>query len=145
MKKINPCLWFDHQAEEAAKFYTSIFKNSKMGKVARYGSSGSEVSGQKEGTVMTAAFELEGLNIVGLNGGPIFKFSPAFSFFVSCESEQEIKQKWEKLSEGGKGRMGFDKYPWAEKYGWTADRFGVDWQLILSPRKEKNSPSIFIR
>lgn len=139
--KISSCLWFDHQAKEAAQFYTSLFKNSKMGPISHYGPAGAKVSGQKEGSVMTVSFELEGLQITGLNGGPLFKFTPALSFFVWCESETQIQELWKKLSAGGQARMGLDKYPWAEKYGWTADRFGVEWQMMLSERKPKVAPA----
>jgi predicted 3-demethylubiquinone-9 3-methyltransferase (glyoxalase superfamily) len=142
MQKINPCLWFDHQAEEAANFYTSLFKNSKIGRIARYSDSGAQVSGQKKGSVMTIEFELEGQNITGLNGGPYFKFTPALSFFVWYESEDEINHLWEQLSKGGETRMALSQYPWAQKYGWTADRFGVEWQLIHSKHKQKLAPAL---
>lgn len=141
MKKIYPCLWFDHQAEEAAKFYSTVFSNSKIGNVARYGESMAQASGRKAGSVMTVEFSLEDLSFLGLNAGPLFKFSPSLSFFVSCDSEKEITEKWQKLSAGGQVRMGLDRYPWAEKYGWTTDRFGVDWQLILTPRPQKIVPA----
>jgi len=141
MKKIGSCLWFNGQAEEAAKFYTSAFKNSKIGKVARYGESAAEVSGQKVGSVMTVEFEIEGQRILCLNGGPQFKFTPSFSYFVWCENEEEIDNLWQKLAEGGEVRMGLDKYPWATKYGWTKDRFGVEWQVTLSDKKLKIAPA----
>jgi Uncharacterized protein conserved in bacteria len=101
MHKITPCLWFDHQAEEAAKFYVSIFKNSKLGNMTRYGEAGAEVSGRPKGSVMTATFEIEGQEFVALNGGPLFKFSEAISFMVKCETQKEIDEMWEKLSAGG--------------------------------------------
>lgn len=141
MKSISTCLWFDHQAEEAAQLYTSVFEHSKIGSIARYGDAGSQVSGQKAGSVMTVEFQLENLKILGLNGGPEFKFTPALSFFVSCSSESEIDEKWRKLSQGGSVRMELSKYPWAEKYGWTSDRYGVEWQLILAPREHKIAPA----
>ncbi len=141
MQKINPCLWFNSQAEEAAKFYTSVFKNSQVQEIARYGASGAQVSGQKAGSVMTVQFELEGQTILGLNGGPEFKFTPALSFFIWCETEKEVDDLWKKFSYGGEVRMGLDKYPWAQKYGWTADKYGVDWQIILSPNKQKIAPA----
>lgn len=146
MQKINPCLWFDTQAEDAAKFYTSLFKKSKIGKIARYGEAGAQVSGQKKDSVMTVEFEIEGYKILGLNGGPIFKFTPALSLFVWCETEAEIDELWQKLGTGGEVRMGLDKYPWAEKYGWTADRYGVEWQLMLSPQAQKITPAfLFVK
>jgi predicted 3-demethylubiquinone-9 3-methyltransferase (glyoxalase superfamily) len=120
MQKITPYLWFDHQAEEAAKFYTSIFKNSKMGSVARYGEAEAEVSGRPKGSVMTVTFELEGQEFVGLNGGPLFKFSPAISFMVDCKTQREVDRLWEKLSEGGE----------EEQCGWLKDKYGVSWQIV---------------
>lgn len=116
MQKITPFLWFDHQAEEAAHFYTSIFPNSRMGKIVRYGDEG---TGQ-EGTVMTVSFELFGQEFVALNGGPHFSFTPAVSFFVNCETQQEIDHYWEKLTEGGNEEM----------CGWLRDKYGVSWQIV---------------
>ena len=116
MEKIATCLWFDNQAEEAMNFYTSIFKNSKIGKVARYGDSG---PGPK-GSVMTATFELEGRNFMALNGGPVFKFSPAISFVVNCGTQDEVDDYWNKLLEGGA----------PQQCGWLSDKFGVSWQIV---------------
>jgi predicted 3-demethylubiquinone-9 3-methyltransferase (glyoxalase superfamily) len=119
MQKTTPCLWFDHQAEEAANFYVSVFRNSRIGNVARYGDEGAKVSGRPEGTAMTVTFELEGQAFMALNGGPRFKFSPAISFIVNCETQQEVDSFWEKLSEGGeKGQC-----------GWLKDKYGVSWQI----------------
>ncbi|MGQ0810377.1 MAG: VOC family protein [Nitrospiraceae bacterium] len=120
MQKITPCLWFDDKAEEAAKFYVSIFKNSKLGNITRYGEAGAEVSGRPKGSVMTATFEIEGQEFVALNGGPIFKFSEAISFMVKCETQKEIDEMWEKLSQGG------EEGP----CGWLKDRYGLSWQII---------------
>ena len=100
-QKITPFLWFDHDAEEAAKFYTSIFKNSKIIDTTNYGESAAEVSGRPKGTVMTVTFELDGQLFMALNGGPVFNFSPAISFFVNCETQEEVDDLWEKLSKGG--------------------------------------------
>lgn len=141
MKDISTCLWFDNQAEEATQFYKSAFSKFQMGTVVRYTNSSAEASGQPIGSVMTSSFKLEDLKIMALNGGPIFKFNPSFSFFVSCSDQAEIETLWKKLSAGGTLRMGLDKYPWATAYGWTADRFGVEWQLMLAPRAQKISPS----
>jgi predicted 3-demethylubiquinone-9 3-methyltransferase (glyoxalase superfamily) len=116
MQKITPFLWFDGQAEEAMNFYTSIFKNSKSGTVHRYGDAG---PGPK-GTVMSATFELEGQKFMALNGGPLFKFTPAISFFVNCETQQEVDELWENLSAGGE----------KSRCGWLKDKFGVSWQII---------------
>jgi predicted 3-demethylubiquinone-9 3-methyltransferase (glyoxalase superfamily) len=120
MQKITPDLWFDNSAEEAAKFYTSIFKNSKIIHVARYGEAAAKVSGRPKGTVMTVIFELEGQRFMALNGGPVFKFSPAISFLVNCETQEEVDNLWEKLSEGGE----------KEQCGWLKDKFGVSWQVV---------------
>ncbi len=116
MQKITPFLWFDTQAEEAMFFYTSIFKNSKVGRVTRYGDAG---PGPK-GAVMSATFELEGQQFMALNGGPHFKFSPAISLFVDCKTQAEVDELWEKLSAGGK----------PERCGWLTDKFGLSWQII---------------
>jgi predicted 3-demethylubiquinone-9 3-methyltransferase (glyoxalase superfamily) len=115
-QKITPFLWFDGRAEEAMNFYTSIFKNSKVGRTTRYGESG---PGPK-GSVMSATFELEGVQFMALNGGPLFTFSPAISFFVSCETQEEVDELWEKLSAGGE----------KQRCGWLKDKFGVSWQII---------------
>ena len=118
MQKITPFLWFDGKAEEAANFYTSIFKNSKILNIARYGEAG---PGPK-GTVMTVTFQLEGQNFMALNGGPHFTFSPAISFFVNCETQAEVDELWEKLSvDGGE-----------QQCAWLKDKFGVSWQIVPS-------------
>jgi predicted 3-demethylubiquinone-9 3-methyltransferase (glyoxalase superfamily) len=116
MQKITTFLWFDGRAEEAVNFYTSIFKNSKVGGISRYGDAG---PGPK-GSVMTASFELEGQEFVALNGGPHYKFTPAISFLVHCETQAEVDEFWEKLSAGGK----------TSQCGWLEDKFGVSWQII---------------
>jgi predicted 3-demethylubiquinone-9 3-methyltransferase (glyoxalase superfamily) len=122
IQKITPCLWFDDQAEEAATFYTSIFKNSKIVNMTRYGEAGHEVHGRPAGTVMTVAFELDGHAFTALNGGPMFKFNEAISFQVSCETQEEVDYYWEKLSEGGDER--------AQQCGWLKDKYSVSWQVI---------------
>jgi predicted 3-demethylubiquinone-9 3-methyltransferase (glyoxalase superfamily) len=121
MQKVTPHLWFEDNVEEAAKFYTSIFKNSKIIDITHYGESAAEVSGRPKGTVMTVRFELEGQQFMALNGGPIFKFSPAISFLISCETQEEVDNLWEKLSEGGGEK---------EQCGWLKDKFGVSWQIV---------------
>jgi predicted 3-demethylubiquinone-9 3-methyltransferase (glyoxalase superfamily) len=118
MQKITPFLWFDGKAEEAMNFYVSIFKNSKVGRVTRYGEAG---PGPK-GAVMSATFQLEGQEFMALNGGPHFTFTPAISFFVNCETQQEVDELWEKLSEGGK----------KDRCGWLKDKYGLSWQIIPS-------------
>ena len=120
--QITPCLWFDNQAEEAASFYTSIFKNSKIDSISRYGKEGFEFHGQKEGTAMTVGFQINGQLYTALNGGPIFKFNEAVSFQVFCDSQDEIDYYWYKLSEGGQ----------ESQCGWLKDKFGLSWQIIPS-------------
>ncbi len=114
--KINPFLWFDNQAEDAVNLYTSIFKNSKIGSIARYGKAGPG----PEGSVMTAVFELEGIQFIALNAGPIFKFTEAISFVVNCVDQEEVDYYWEKLSAGGEESM----------CGWLKDKFGLSWQVV---------------
>jgi predicted 3-demethylubiquinone-9 3-methyltransferase (glyoxalase superfamily) len=122
MQKISPCLWFDDNAEDAVKFYVSIFNNSKVGNVTRYGKEGYEIHKKKEGSVMTIDFEIEGQKFLGLNGGPIFRFNEAISFQIYCDTQEEIDYYWEKLTEGG------DKN--AQVCGWLKDKFGVSWQVV---------------
>jgi predicted 3-demethylubiquinone-9 3-methyltransferase (glyoxalase superfamily) len=122
MQKITPCLWFDNQAEEAAKFYTSIFKKSKIGNISRYGKEGYEIHQREEGTVLTVDFEIEGQRFTGLNGGPVFKFNEAISFVVHCKTQKEVDYYWEKLSEDGDER--------AKQCGWLKDKYGISWQIV---------------
>jgi predicted 3-demethylubiquinone-9 3-methyltransferase (glyoxalase superfamily) len=143
--KITPFLWFDNQAEDAAKLYTSLFKNSKIESISRYGKEGFEIHGQKEGTVQTVAFQINGLSVTILNGGPMFKINPSISFFVLCESIKETDELWNILIEGGKALMPIDKYPWSERYGWLQDRFGLTWQVSVVNNegdKQKITPSL---
>lgn len=142
IQKITPHLWFDDQAEEAANDYVSIFKNSTIGSVTHYGEEVAEVSGKPKGTVMTLSFQIEGQEFVALNGGPQFKFTPAISFFVNCETEEEIDQVWGKLIEGGEILMPLQKYPFSEKFGWLNDKFGVSWQLNLASSPQKIDPCL---
>ncbi len=121
-QKISPCLWFDTQAEQAAKFYTSIFENSRIKRISRYGKAGREVHGKEAGSVMTVEFEIEGQTFVGLNGGPHFKFNEAVSFQVLCEKQDEIDHFWSSLSEGGE----------EGSCGWLKDKYGVSWQIVPS-------------
>ncbi len=122
IQKITPCLWFDSQAEEAAQFYTSIFKNSRIGRITRYGKEGYEIHGKPEGTVMTVEFEIDGQSFTALNGGPVFTFNEAISFQVNCETQEEVDYYWEKLSKGGDEK--------AQQCGWLKDKYGVSWQII---------------
>lgn len=122
MEKIVTCLWFDSNAEEAAKFYTSVFKNSKTGTVTFYGKEGFEIHKRPAGTVMTVEFQLEGRDFVALNAGPAFKFNEAISFQVMCKTQEEIDYLWDKLSEGGDLK--------AQQCGWVKDKFGLSWQVV---------------
>ncbi len=122
IKKISTNLWFDNQAEKAATFYTSVFKNSEIGRTSHYGKEGFEIHQRPEGSVMMVEFWLEGQGFVALNGGPHFKFTEAISFIVNCDSQEEIDYYWEKLSEGG------DKK--AQMCGWLKDKFGLSWQIV---------------
>jgi predicted 3-demethylubiquinone-9 3-methyltransferase (glyoxalase superfamily) len=122
LAKITPCLWFDSQAEEAAKLYTSVFPNSSIDNVSRYGKEGFEVHGRPAGSVMTVAFTIAGQSFTALNGGPLFKFTEAISFQVSCDTQEEIDHYWTKLSEGGE----------EGQCGWLKDRFGLSWQVVPS-------------
>jgi predicted 3-demethylubiquinone-9 3-methyltransferase (glyoxalase superfamily) len=124
--KLVPCLWFDGQAEEAARFYASIFPDSKIGKISHYTEAGREVHGQPPGSVMTVAFELAGQSFTGLNGGPHFKFNEAISFQVHCDSQAEVDHFWSRLSEGGQ----------EVQCGWLKDKFGLSWQIIPTAMSE---------
>ena len=121
LHRITPFLWFDSQAEEAAKFYVSVFRDSKLGRVARYGEAGKAQHGRAAGSVMTVEFEIEGQKFIALNGGPVFKFNESVSFVVNCEDQAEIDYYWERLLEGG-GRV--------QECGWLKDRFGLSWQVV---------------
>src|SRR2546427_10515296 len=120
MQKITPFLWFDNQAEEAAKFYVSIFKNSRIDTTIPYGEAGAEATGKPKGTVMIVTFQLDGQEFVAINGGPVFTFSPAISLVANCKTQEEVDWFWERLSVGGeKGQC-----------GWLKDRYGVSWQIV---------------
>jgi predicted 3-demethylubiquinone-9 3-methyltransferase (glyoxalase superfamily) len=131
MQKITPCLWFEDQAQEAANYYISVFSalgrtNSKILNIAHYGESVAEVSGQPKGSVMTVVFQLDGQEFLGLNGGPIFKFSEAVSFIINCKTQEEVDGFWEKLSEGGE----------EGQCGWLKDKYGLSWQIVPTIMEE---------
>jgi predicted 3-demethylubiquinone-9 3-methyltransferase (glyoxalase superfamily) len=128
IQRITPCLWFDDQAEQAADFYTAIFRNSKIVAIARYGEAGYEFHKKPAGTVMTVAFELDGQAFTALNGGPIFKFNEAISFQVNCGTQEEVDYYWQKLSDGGDEE--------AQQCGWLKDKYGVSWQVVPSVLSE---------
>ena len=141
MQKITPFLWFNNQAEEAVKFYTSVFKNSKIGAMNRYDEAAAKASGRPKGSVMTASFQLEGQEFIAINGGPVFRFTEAISFVVSCETQAEIDYFWTNLGEGGDEK--------AQQCGWLKDRFGLSWQIVptalsrlLSGKDSKKSQQV---
>ena len=121
-QKITPCLWFDDQAEQAAEFYTSIFPHSRIIGISRYGKEGQEIHGKPEGSVLTVEFELDGQLFTALNGGPIFRFTEAVSFQISCSTQEQVDHFWGRLTEGGD--------PHAQQCGWLKDRFGLSWQVV---------------
>ena len=137
MDKFAVCLWFDRKAEEAANFYCNTFKNSHIETTAHYGEVGDTIPGRPgKGTVMTVKFELDGLNVLALNAGPIYSITPSISMFVGRKNAVEIDRLYTALSDGGSVLMPLQEYPFAQKYTWVQDRFGVSWQLILDPEKD---------
>jgi predicted 3-demethylubiquinone-9 3-methyltransferase (glyoxalase superfamily) len=136
IQKMAACLWFDTEAEQAAEFYTSIFENSRIMEISRYGKEGHEIHGREPGSVMTVSFELDGQEFTALNGGPIFKFNEAVSFQIFCETQKDADYYWEKLTAGGN--------PDAQQCGWLKDKFGLSWQVIptkvLELIKDPDSP-----
>ena len=120
MQKITNCLWFDNEAEQAVHFYTSLFKDSKIKTTARYDEEAAKTAGRPKGSVMTITFQLYGQDFMALNGGPVFKFSPAISLMVNCETQEEIDHLWTKLSEGGM----------TQQCGWVQDQYGISWQIV---------------
>lgn len=122
IRPITPCLWFDDQAEEAAHFYTGIFRNSRISRITRYGTAGHEIHGRPAGSVMTVEFELDGMPFTALNGGPVFQFNEAVSLQIDCADQPEVDYYWERLGEGGD--------PAARQCGWLKDRYGLSWQVV---------------
>src|SRR5690606_35904954 len=145
-QKITPNLWFDGVGEDAERFYTGLFPDSKIGKIFRFGKEGSEIHGNPDRAVMNVEFSLAGQPFLALNGGPLFKFNPSISFFVICETTEEINKLWDQLLEGGETMMPLDQYEWSERYGWLNDRFGLSWQLMKGKLEEvgqKITPLLF--
>jgi predicted 3-demethylubiquinone-9 3-methyltransferase (glyoxalase superfamily) len=142
MQKITPFLWFDDDAEEAAKLYVSAFKGSKMGPVTRYDEASAKASGRPAGSAMTVSFKLAGMDFGAINGGPVFKFTPAVSFFVSCRTRKELDSIHKKLSKGGTELMPLGEYPFAKRYAWFKDKYGLSWQLILAGSPQRISPCL---
>lgn len=143
MQKITPHLWFDKNAEEAMNFYISLFENSKIVSITKYPENSQEehMKGM-DGKILQGIFELEGQQFRCLDGGPEFKLNPSISFFVNCETEEEVNKFWGKLVEGGKVLMELQQYPFNDRYGWLQDRFGVSWQIILNKAEQKIRPSL---
>ena len=133
VQRFKPCLWFDTQAEDAAKYYCGIFKNSRIVQVQRYGKAGKEIHGKPEGSVMVVEFELDGQRFTALNGGPQFTFNEAVSFEVQCEDQKEIDYYWDKLTAGGD--------PKAQVCGWLKDKFGLSWQVVPRNMPDLSTPS----
>lgn len=121
-QRITPCLWFDNQAEEAAQYYVSIFKNSRIRDIGRYGEAGQEIHGRPPGSVMVVEFELDGQTFTALNGGPIFQFNEAVSLQIACETQDEVDYYWDKLTQGGDEK--------AQQCGWLKDKYGLSWQVV---------------
>lgn len=145
MQKITPFLWFDNNAKEAADFYISIFKDSEITGINYYGESGGKISEKPKGSVMIVSFNLQGQDFIALNGGPYFSFSPSISFFVNCQTDQELDELWNNLSsDGGTILMKLDKYPFSERFGWLSDKYGVSWQLTLTNTSQKQKITPFL-
>ena len=146
-QKIVPNLWFDKEAEEAVNFYTSLFSHSGINSKTRYPEAGQEIHQQEAGSIMTINFELEGYQLLALNGGPHFKFNPSISLFVMCRDEAEIKHLWNSLFEGSEVLLPLDTYEWSPMYGWLQDRYGLNWQLMIDDSgyepKQRICPLLF--
>ena len=148
MEKIISCLWFDKEAEEAAKFYTNIFKNSQVLKVNYFNGVGEEFHGKKAGEPMLVHFELEGIGFAALNGGPYFTPTPSHSQFVTCTTTEEVDRLWDALSQGGKTLMELGSYSWSERYGWLQDKYGYSWQIGKSDEEsdiQKITPTLLFQ
>jgi len=142
VEKITPFLWLDRQALDAASFYASIFKNGRVKITTHYSAEGAAVSGMQPGSIMTVTFGIEGQEFTAINGGPVFRISPAISFMVNCRTRDKVDYLWAKLSEGGKVMMELDKYPFSERYGWVEDKYGVSWQILLGNDSQIIAPCL---
>lgn len=141
-QKIAHCIWFNNQAEEAARFYAQTFKNARVKTIAYYNHESAQIAGLPESSVMTVAFEIEGSEFLALNGGPVFQPNPSISFIVNCRTAEKVDHLWSSLSEGGKVLMELDAYPFSERYGWVEDKFGVSWQINLSNVEQIITPCL---
>lgn len=139
---IIPCLWFDNNAEEAVKFYTSVFRNTAIKTTTLNNELSSEFTGHPRGSVLDILFRIEGLDVLAINGGPVFQQSPAISFMVNCRTMEKINELWASLSEGGQVLMEIGHYDFSERYGWVQDKYGISWQLIMSPEKFNIAPCL---
>ena len=145
MQKIIPNLWFDNQAEEAAAFYVSLFPDAKLGDTTSYSQAAAEFTGHPAGSVMTVNFVLAGQQFTGINGGPHFSFNPSISFYVECNTKQEVEDLWASLSQDGSVLMPLGTYPFSESFGWLSDKYGVSWQLMFvgdQPITQKITPAL---
>ena len=143
-QRITPCLWFDSDAEAAAKLYTALFAGSSIGRIIRYGKEGYAHHRQPEGRVLTIEMDIAGTQLMALNGGPMFKLNPSLSLFVMLDTEAAVDKLWTGLADGGSTLMPLDAYPWSRRYGWVNDRFGVSWQIgIAAPADIKRTITPF--
>jgi len=142
MQKIIPHLWFSANAEEAVNFYTSVFRGGKIHSTTRYLEAGKEIHGMDAGTVLTMSFEIEGYQLIALNGGPVFTPNPSISFFVDRQTKEELKKLWDSLLDGGKALMPLAEYPFSPYYGWVQDKYGVSWQLMLPSEETDQLPPL---
>lgn len=143
LNKFMTCLWYDSNAEEAMKFYATVFENAKLGAITHYGDAGHEVHGRPKGSVMTVVVTIDDQELMGLNGGPIFTINPSISLFIMSKNEKEIENLYKKLSDGGSIMMELNEYPWSKKYAWVTDKFGLSWQLMFSDKGlQKLSPCL---
>lgn len=141
-QKIAHCIWYNNQAEEAARFYTQTFKNARVKTVAHYNNETAQAAGLPAGSVMTVAFELEGAEFLALNGGPLFQANPSISFMVNCRTVEKVDQLWASFAEGGNVLMELGAYPFSERYGWVEDKYGVSWQISLSDAEQIITPCL---
>lgn len=141
-QKIVPNLWFDDQAEQAVRLYTSLFPDGRIHAVTRYAAVGQEIHGRPAGSVMTVDFEVAGFRMIALNGGPHFRFTPAISFFLTVETAEEVDRIWSALEDGGTALMPLDAYAWSPRYGWIQDRYGLTWQVAQGSVEEAGAPVV---
>ncbi|CAN5672011.1 VOC family protein [soil metagenome] len=142
MNNMSVCLWFNTEAQEAMDLYKATFSGAEIGNTSRYGKAGAEISGQKVGAPMMVPGKIGNLKVLALNGGPMYKFTPSFSLTAHCADEKDAERVWKMLSPGGTVRMELGKYPWSPKYGWTSDKYGVEWQITTMESQDQIVPSL---